>query len=109
MHANIRSIPRNIKKFESYLTNLDYQFKFLAFSETWLKPHNYDNYNIPDYSAEHNYRPDRAGGGVSLYIKNFIEYTVESAYKRLQKNKDFFQPPITISGEILSAWKNYLT
>ena len=44
-------------------------------SETWLKVHNYENYNISGYRAEHNYRPNRAGGGVSLYIRDAIEYT----------------------------------
>ena len=76
VHANIRSIPKNLKRFETYLNNLDYNFNFLAFSETWLKADNYDSYNISGYGAEHNYRPNRTGGGVSLYIRESIEYTL---------------------------------
>ena len=55
---------------------LDYQFNFLAFIETWLKEHNYDNYNIYGCQSERTYRPTRAGGGVSLYIRDNIEYTL---------------------------------
>ena len=34
------------------------------------------NYNMSGYNSEHNLRLSRAGGGVSFYIKDIIEYTV---------------------------------
>ena len=76
IHLNIRSIAKNLNKFESYMNNVNHEFPIIAFSETWLQDHNQDNYNISGYNSEHNLRLSRAGGGVSLYIKDTIEYTV---------------------------------
>ena len=37
LHANIRSSAKNLKNFETYLTNIDHKFKVLGISESWLK------------------------------------------------------------------------
>ena len=65
-----------MNKLDLYLKNLNHEFPIIAFSETWLKNHNCDRYGLDDYNAEHNCRPNRGGGGVSLYVKDTIEYTV---------------------------------
>ena len=75
-HMNIRSIVKNLSKFDLYLKNLNHDFPIIALSETWLKDHNCDRYGIEGYNAEHNCRPNRGVGGVSLFIKDTIEYTV---------------------------------
>ena len=41
-----------------------------------MKDHNCDRYGIDGYNAEDDCRPYRGGGGVSLSIKDTIEYTV---------------------------------
>ena len=74
MHNNIRSIPHNLDHFNQFLNGLDMDFSILAFSETWLKPHNEHCYGVNVYNAEHNSRLNEAGGGVSLFIKNRIKY-----------------------------------
>ncbi len=33
LHANMRSIPKNLRNFELYLSNIKYVFNFLCFSE----------------------------------------------------------------------------
>ena len=33
-------------------------------------------YGIKGYTAEHNYRKKQSGGGVSIYVKDNIEYTL---------------------------------
>ena len=76
LHANMRSIPKNLRNFELYLSNIDYVFNFLCFSETWLKENNCELYNLPGYIAKHNCRKDRIGGGVSIYTRDNIEFTV---------------------------------
>ena len=76
IHSNIRSIPKNLKRLEHYLDNLDLEFSIIALSETWLKDHSVDLYDLNGYSSEHNYRKSRSGGGVSLYIKDSIEYSI---------------------------------
>ena len=85
VHMNIRSTAKNLNKFDLYLNNLKHDFSVIALSETWLKDHNCDRYGIDGYNAEHNLRPIRGGGGVSLYIKDTIEYTVRDDL-RFQNN-----------------------
>ena len=51
-------------------------FKILGLTENWLKSHNYTLYNLDGYKSEHRFRPLRGGGGVSLLIKEDIEYFV---------------------------------
>ena len=76
LHANMRSIPKNLHDFELYLSNINYNFNFLCFSESWLKDSNKDLYNIPGYTATHRCRKDRVGGGVSIFSKENIEFTI---------------------------------
>ena len=59
-----------------FLENLDHTFQVTAISESWLKDHNAPLYCLNGYQAEHNVRPIKGGGGVSLYIREGIEYTV---------------------------------
>ena len=75
IHSNIRSIPKNIDHFEEYLSSLETKFSFIALSETWLKADNCDFYGLQGYTPEHNVRNGKVGGGVSLYIKDGIDYT----------------------------------
>ena len=77
LHNNLRSIPHNLDHFNQFLNGLDIDFSFLAFSETWLKPHNEHCYGVND-NAEYNSRLNKAGGGVSLCIKQGIEYNKRS-------------------------------
>ena len=50
----------------------------MAFSETWLTCCNNTLYNIDGYNVESSYRTMRRGGGVSLYIREHVTYTVRS-------------------------------
>lgn len=75
LHANIRSIPRNLDNFEKYIASLDIHFSLIALSETWLKPENEHCYGLEGYTAEHNVRKVKVGGGVSLLITDGIDYT----------------------------------
>ena len=74
LHANIRSAPRNLSKFESYISNIDHCWSVIGLSETWVKDYNKDFQNINGYKCEHVFRPDRSGGGVSIFIKNELDY-----------------------------------
>ena len=76
IHLNIRSIAKNLSTFENYLNSLEFSFPIIALSETFLKEHNATLHGMAGYRSEHNYRTDRAGGGVSLYIKDSVEYIV---------------------------------
>ena len=76
IHLNIRSAVKNLEKFENYLSNLKHSFPIIAISESWIKEHNADICNMHGYQSEHNIRLNKGGGGVSLFIKNDIEYLV---------------------------------
>ena len=97
MHSNIRSIPHNLDHFTNFLNEIDIEFSVLAFSETWLKPHDEQCYDVIGYNAEHNSRLNKAGGGISLFVKNGIEYykrsdlqfttpTMESLFSEIDKD-----------------------
>ena len=78
IHTNIRSANKNLKKFELYLNGLNFQFPVIALSESWLTDDNFDKCGISGYASEHNIRENRRGGGVSLLIKDDIEYTIRN-------------------------------
>ena len=78
INANVRSLVKNFDTFKIFLFNLKYSFSFLACTENWLKKKNVSLYNIDGYIHEYNLRHKRQGGGVSLFIKNTISYTVRS-------------------------------
>ena len=75
-HANVRSASKNLFKLESYLSNIDHSFSILGISESWLKDYNKIYYNLENYISEHKCRSVKGGGGVSLFIRDNIEYTL---------------------------------
>ena len=74
IHFNARSAPKNLTHIECFLDCLDFSFPFVCTSETWFDESNADLYNIKGYRQENNYRSSRRGGGVSIFIKEGIEY-----------------------------------
>ena len=78
LHMNIRSIPKNISKLENYLHLLNHEFSIIGITETWLKDSTKELYSLDGYQPIHNCRPIRSGGGVSLLIKNHLEFTVRN-------------------------------
>jgi hypothetical protein len=73
-HLNIRSIPKNLNTLIPTLHSSGLNFDILGFSETWLKASNADAYGIPGYSHEFITRPEKPGGGISLYINEKWSY-----------------------------------
>ena len=72
-HSNIRSLVRNFDCLTNLLDSLNQKFSIIGISETWLNnlEHNVD---IDGYNFVHNYRSDRPGGGVGLYLASELEY-----------------------------------
>ena len=73
---NIRSIPKNIDKLSSYISLFDISFSFVGITETWFTDDNIDSYSLDNYNHEAVHRSSRRGGGVSLFTKNNIPYTL---------------------------------
>ena len=78
IHYNIRSIPKHLHDFENYLETLNFRFAIIAFSETWHNESTHSLYDMEDYNIEQNFRRDRKGGGVCLYIDSSICYSLRT-------------------------------
>lgn len=78
LNLNIRSIPKNIDQLSSYLSLLDISFSFIGITETWFNDLNADLYDLEGYTQEATHRSNRRGGGVSLFIKNDISFTIRN-------------------------------
>ena len=73
----------------AYMSNLKHNFTVIAMSETWFKGMNVDVYSIDGYSHVYDYRYDRAGGGVSLFMKEGIEYVRRNDLSVFKKDIEF--------------------
>ena len=88
MYSNIRSIPCNLYSIDAFFENVSINFTVIAFTETWLKDTNAHAFRVDGYNSVHNCRPDRNGGGVALYVKDCISFSVR---KDLFYNNDNFE------------------
>jgi hypothetical protein len=75
-HLNIRSMAKNYRMFQNTLAIIDTKFDVIILSETWLKPYNVDIYKLDGYTHEFITRNNKAGGGLSIYIKDSIQYNI---------------------------------
>ena len=74
IHLNIRSAPKHLDEFELFTKNLSLEFSIIGLTETWFKDTNVLLYSLDGYNHEYEYRNNRSGGGVSLFIKNKFNY-----------------------------------
>ena len=75
LNANIRSMRTNLDDFKVLLKNLNYTFPIIGVTETWLKPHNVENFYLENYSHEFDIRYKKTGGGVSLFLTSNMIYS----------------------------------
>ena len=75
LNANIRGMAANLDNLKLLIGDLEYTFPIIGITETWMKAHNVDCHFINGYSHEYNIRPNRTGGGVSIFIANSLMYT----------------------------------
>ena len=78
IHLNIRSLPKHFRELNVFLSELSIDFNVIAVTETWLNEANADIYNIDDYLHFHLVRPEKMGGGVSIFAKHGLECTVRN-------------------------------
>ena len=69
IHSNIRSVPKNLGKFISFMSGLSANFNVICLTETWLTLSNFNLFGIDGYNHVGNCRPDRVGDGTSIFIK----------------------------------------
>ncbi len=51
---------------------LKYKFNIVGVSESWLSESTTDLYDIDYYKYYYNYKDEKTGGGVSLFVRNEI-------------------------------------
>ena len=61
-HLNVKSIPKHYDDLEIYLKSLQFNFTFLAITETSFDENKEDLYDIPHNMSENRYRKGRKGG-----------------------------------------------
>ena len=78
IHFNIRSIQKNLQEFDNFLHNLNHSFSVIGFSETWLNQSNSSLYNLNGYNGTHACRNSKKGGGVSIFVKENLDFLERS-------------------------------
>ena len=76
---NVRSIvnKEHYNLFESWIQSLKFLPDIIAINETWEKKSSLGQFrNLQNYDYISNFRPNLTGGGVALYIKKTINYTL---------------------------------
>ena len=71
LHLNIRSIKNKLGKFCNFLGSLNIKFPIIGISETWLDD-SFHNSHISGNKFMHNFRAGRTGGGVGLYLTDYL-------------------------------------
>ena len=110
LHLNIRSINKNFDKFKMFLSDQNFSFSIIHFSETWLNDSSVgsSNYELPNYVNVHQIRNLYKGGGVAIYIHKNFEFKirddlsinskdiesirVELLYEKRRQNKTIWKP-----------------
>ena len=75
IHFNVRSLPKHIDQLTNFICGLNLKFDVIGISETWMKE-NSPVVQIPNYSFLCKGRQSKAGGGVGLYVKSDLDFTI---------------------------------
>jgi exonuclease III len=78
LHLNIRSLSKNFKEFKSVTSLINHKFSIIALTETWVKPQNSHLFNLDGYHHEFALRPDKTGGGISIFLDEDLDYTIRN-------------------------------
>ena len=73
IHLNARSLRNKVDEVECFINAFDMQFDILAFTETWFRN---TDVHLNGYHCESVNRPQKTGGGVALYIKNNVPFSL---------------------------------
>lgn len=91
LHINARSLPKNYDTMYNFLTGINYSFSIIAVSETWVSDNEIKSlYNIPGYNFVCKGRDSRRGGGVGLYLKDGMNYSVRNDFENTQHCESLF-------------------
>ena len=71
-------MSKNFESFREFLDSLCFSFSGICLSETWCQPHENSNSNleIPGYVSLYQTRKNRRGGGLCIFLLEFLAYKV---------------------------------
>lgn len=78
-YANVRSICSKGKfdELKCVIKSINCILHVILLTETWLKsPEEAERYQIPNYTHYYNIRTDSRGGGVSIYVHNNVNHSL---------------------------------
>ena len=84
LYSNIRSIDQNERSLKSLINNNNLDINFICLTEVWAN-HNkvkFDGFN----NLASNLRSSRRGGGVGIYVKSGINFTIVKEMTIMHKN-----------------------
>lgn len=67
---NSRFLSKHSNDIITLLELLSTKFSFILLTETWLKHDFTSVFNIPEYTAIHNYRTNKNSGGTAIFCTN---------------------------------------
>ena len=92
IHVNVRSLFNKLDHFQALLDLLAVKFDIICFSECWLNESNKDLVCLDGYNVFHSLRPNRIGGGVSVFVNNMFKSSIiESCTKSTTVIETFFR------------------
>jgi len=105
-HLNIGSLSRHHSEFSCYLLNLRVKFSVIGLTETWLKPENYDLFDLDGYNHMSQCQIGRSGGGVSLFLNKNWNYFVRND---LSLNEDHVECMfVEVSKNVINSAKDMI-
>ena len=72
VHFNCRSLKRNFDNVQVFLQCCNCNFTVIGVSETWFTGSE-STFQLPNYTFHNNYRSNKRGGGVGVYVQNKVK------------------------------------
>ena len=76
VHLNVRSLIKNFDDIKYYLLSANSKYDVIIISETCIKIHNKDLYQLNGYKVAHTIRNVQRGGSVSIYIRDLFHLEI---------------------------------
>jgi len=99
-HLNVRSFNRNCDELTVLLDQFVVRPDVIVLTETWFSTSNC-NADLPGYCAQHVYRTDRRGGGVSVFTKRNYKSCLVSEQSYIGENLEICSINVAVSNKQL--------
>ena len=98
LHLNIRSANKNFDSLRHLLEGFDFNCSVIGLSETWVSDHSPSMFSLPTHKLIVNNRPDKAGGGVGLFVARQFDFVPRDELKYMNHNIETIFVEIIIPG-----------